>query len=120
MVGRMLKRIIVWYVENQIKLGDGGNNINENKETDNNFNDEPYFRGNIQIYDAYSSLNLVTGLATVISPKTHQTFLLPSDIRAISKWPTKSKQNDKTQSSISLQNMFLKEAETMRTFTELL
>ena len=85
-------------------------------ENDDNFN----FARNTQI-DCTSSVsdNLVANLETVIIPETQQTPLLPSDLSVTPRQPSKSVYNDTTQSFISLQNMFLKEIETMKNFTKL-
>ena len=72
-------------VENQGELFGGGNNIKKNKETDNNFDDEPNFVRNTKIYDTYSVSNLVTGLATEISSETNQMLLLPTDLPTVPK-----------------------------------
>ena len=64
------------------------------------------------------SANLVANLETVIIPETQQTPLLPSDLPVTPRRPIKSVYNNKTQSFISLQNMFLKEIETMKNFTK--
>ena len=63
--------------------------------------------------------NLAANLDTVIIPETQKTPLLPSDLSVTPRQPTKSVYNDTTQSFISLQNMFLKETETMKNFRKL-
>ena len=112
--------------KNQIELVDSGYKINQNEVQDDNDNeaqddndDNCNFVKNTQI-DCTSSVsdNLAANLETVI-PETQQTPLLPSDLSVTPRRPIKSVYNDNTQSFISLQNMFLKEIEAMKSFTKL-
>ena len=100
--------------KSQIELLDSGYKIKQNEAQDDNENEAQYdnddnssFVKNTQI-DCTSSVsdNLVANQEIVIIPETQQTPLLPSVY------------NDNTQSFISLQNMFLKEIETMKNFTK--
>ena len=111
--------------KNQIELVDSGYKIKQNEAQDDNDNeaqddndDNCNFVKNTQI-DCTSSVsdNLAANLETVI-PETQQTPLLPSDLSVTPRRPIKSVYNDNTQSFISLQNMFLKEIETMKNFTK--
>ena len=106
--------------KDQIELVDSGYKIKQNEaQDDNDFDDNCNFVKNTQI-DCTSSVsyNLVANLETVIIPETQQTPLLPSDLSITPRRPIKSVYNDNTQSFISLQNMFLKEIETMKNFTK--
>ena len=112
--------------KNQIELVDSGYKINQNEVQDDNDNeaqddndDNCNFVKNTQI-DCTSSVsdNLVTNLETVIIPETQQTPLLPSDLPVTPRRPIKWVYNENIQSFISLQNMFLKETETMKNFTK--
>ena len=112
--------------KNQIELVDSGYKIKQNEVQDDNDNeaqddndDNSNFVKNTQI-DCPSSVldNLVANQETVIIPETQQTPLLPSDLSVTPRRPIKSVYNDNTQSFISLQNMFLKEIETMKNFTK--
>ena len=111
--------------KNQIELVDSSYKIKPNEAQDDNDNeaqddndDNCNFVKNTQI-DCTSSVsdNLAANLETVI-PETQQTPLLPSDLSVTPRRPIKSVYNDNTQSFISLQNMFLKEIETMKNFTK--
>ena len=103
--------------KDQIELVDNDSKIKQNEVQ--NDNDNCNFVKNIQI-DCTSTVsdNLVANLETVIIPETQQTPLLPSDLSVTPRRPIKSVYNDNTQSFISLQNMFLKEIETMKNFTK--
>ena len=104
--------------KNQIELVNSGYKIKQNEAQDDNDNDDNCnFVKNTQI-DCTSSVsdNLVANLETVIISETQQIRLLPSDLSVTPRRPIKSVYNDNTQSLISLQNMFLKEIETMTNF----
>ena len=106
--------------KDQIELVDSGYKIKQDEAQDgNDFDNNCNFVKNTQI-DCTSSVsdNLVANLETVIIPETQQTPLLPSDLSVTPRRPIKSVYNDNTQSFISLQNMFLKEIETMKNFTK--
>ena len=112
--------------KNQIVLVDSAYKRKQNEAQDDNDNearDDNHencnFVKNTQI-DCISSVsdNLVANLETVITPETQQTLLLPSDLLVTRRRPIKSVYNDNTQSFISLQNMFLKEIETIKNFTK--
>ena len=119
--------------KNQIELVDSSYKIKQNEAQDDNDNeaqddndneaqddndDNCNFVKNTQI-DCTSSVsdNLAANLETVI-PETQQTPLLPCDLSVTPRRPIKLVYNDNTQSFISLQNMFLKEIETMKNFTK--
>ena len=104
---------------NQIEIVDFGYKIKENVETDYSFDDDPNFVKNTQINHTNSASDSATELEIVIIPETRQTLLLISDLPITLKRPIKSKEYGNTQTSISLQNMFLKETEKTRTFTKL-
>ena len=104
--------------KNQIELVNSGYKIKQNEAQDDNDNDDNCnFVKNTQI-DCTSSVseNLVANLETVIISETQQIRLLPSDSLVTPRRPIKSVYNDNTQSLISLQNMVLKEIETMTNF----
>ena len=104
--------------KNQIELVSSGYKIKQNEAQDDNDNDDICnFVKNTQI-DCTSSVSehLVANLETVIISETQQIRLLPSDLLVTPRRPIKSVYNDNTQSLISLQNMFLKEIETMTNF----
>ena len=112
--------------KNQIVLVDSAYKRKQNEaqdDKDSEVKDDNHencnFVKNTQI-DCISSAsdNLVTNLETVIIPETQQTPLLPFDLSVTPRRPIKSVYNDNTQSFISLQNMFLKEIETMKNFTK--
>ena len=112
--------------KNQIVLVDSAYKRKQNEAQDDNDNEAKddnhencNFVKNTQI-DCISSVsdNLVANLETVITPETQQTPLLPSDLLVTRRRPIKSVYNDNTQSFISLQNMFLKEIETIKNFTK--
>ena len=120
--------------KNQIELVDSSYKIKQNEAQDDNDNeaqddndneaqddndDNCNFVKNTQI-DCTSSVsdNLAANLETVI-PETQQTPLLPCDLSVTPRRPIKLVYNDNTQSFISLQNMFLKEIEAMKSFTKL-
>ena len=112
--------------KNQIPLADSGFRMKQIEARDDNDNevqndndDNCSFVKNTQI-DCTSSVldNLVAKLETVIIPETQQTSLLSSDFSVTPRRPIKSVYNDNTQSFISLQNMFLKEIETMKNFSK--
>ena len=112
--------------KNQIVLVDSAYKRKQNEAQDDNDNEAKddnhencNFVKNTQI-DCISSVsdNLVANLETVITPETQQTLLLPSDLLVTRRRPIKSVYNDNTQSFISLQNMFLKEIETIKNFTK--
>ena len=103
----------------QIELVDSGYKIKQNEaQDDNDFDGNCNFVKNTLI-DCTSSVsdNLVATLETVIIPKTQQTPLLPSNLSVTPRRPIKSVNNDNTQSFISPQNMFLRDIETMKSFT---
>ena len=107
----------MWY--DQTELVDSGYKIKQNEaQDDNDFDDNCNFVKNTLI-DCTSSVsdNLIATLQTVIIPKTQQTALLPSDLSVTPRRPIKSVNNDNTQSFISPQNMFLRDIETMKSFT---
>ena len=107
----------MWY--DQTELVDSGYKIKQNEaQDDNDFDDNCNFVKNTLI-DCTSSVsdNLIATLQTVIIPKTQQTALLPSDLSVTPRRPIKSVYNDNTQSFISPQNMFLRDIETMKSFT---
>ena len=104
--------------KNQIELVNSDYKIKQNEAQDDNDNDDNCnFVKNTQI-DCTSSVseNLVANLETVIISETQQIRLLPSDLLVTPRRPIKSVYNDNTQSLISLQNMVLKEIETMTNF----
>ena len=104
--------------KNQIELVNSDYKIKQNEAQDDNDNDDNCnFVKNTQI-DCTSSVseNLVANLETVIISETQQIRLLPSDLLVTPRRPIKSVYNDNTQSLISLQNMILKEIETMTNF----
>ena len=103
-----------------IELVDSGYKIKQNKaQDDSDFEDNCNFVKNTQIDPTSSVLdNLVANLETVIIPETQHTLLLPSDLSVTPRRPITSVYNDNTQSFISLQNMFLKEIETMKNITK--
>ena len=112
--------------KNQIELVDSDYKIKQNEGQDGNDNeaqnvndDNCNFVKNTQI-DCTSSVldSLEANLETVIIPETQQTSLLPFDFSVTPRRPIKSVYNDKTQSFVSLQNMFLKETETLKNFTK--
>ena len=76
------------------------------------------FVKNTQINCISSVSDNLANLETVIIPETQQTPLVPSDLLVTPRRPIKLVYNDNTQSFISLQNMFLKEIETMKNFTK--
>ena len=104
--------------KSQIELVDSGCKIKHNEAQDGN-DDNCNFVKNTKI-DCTSSVsdNLVANVETVIIPETQQTPLLPSDLSVTSRRPIKSVYNDNTESFMSLQNMFLKEIETIKNFTK--
>ena len=111
--------------KDQIELVHSSYKIKQNEAQDDNDNeaqddndDKCNFVKNTQI-DCTSSVsdNLAANLETVIIPETQQIPLLPSDLSVTPRQPIKLAYNDNTQSFISLQNMFLKEIETMKSFT---
>ena len=113
--------------KDQIELVHSSYKIKQNEAQDDNDNeaqddndDKCNFFKNTQI-DCTSSVsdNLAANLETVIIPETQQIPLLPSDLSVTPRQPIKLVYNDNTQSFISLQNMFLKEIETMKNFTKL-
>ena len=113
--------------KDQIELVDSSYKIKQNEAQDGNDNegqddndDNCNFVKNTQI-DCTSSIsdNLAANLETVIIPETQQIPLLPSDLSVTPRQTIKLVYNDNTQSFISLQNMFLKEIETMENFTKL-
>ena len=113
--------------KDQIELVHSSYKIKQNEAQDDNDNesqddndDKCNFVKNTQI-DCTSSVsdNLAANLETVIIPETQQIPLLPSDLSVTPRQPIKLVYNDNTQSFISLQNMFLKEIETMKNFTKL-
>ena len=113
--------------KDQIELVDSSYKIKQNEAQDGNDNeaqddndDNCNFVKNTQI-DCTSSVsdNLAANLETVIIPETQQIPLLPSDLSVTPRQTIKLVYNDNTQSFISLQNMFLKEIETMGNFTKL-
>ena len=108
-------------VKDQIELADSGYKIKQNEaQDDNDFDDNCNFVKNTQIDCTSSvSVNLVANLEAVIIPETQQTPLLRSDLSVTPRRPIKSVHNANTQSFISLQNMLLKEIETMKNFTKL-
>ena len=102
--------------KDQIELVDSGYKIKQNEaQDDNDFDDNCNFVKNTQI-DCTSSVsdNLVAKLEPVIIPETQKTLLPPSNLSIIPRRPIKSVYNNNTQSFISLQNMFLKEIETIK------
>ena len=104
--------------KDQIELFDNGCKIKQNEAQDD-FDGNCNFVKNTQIDCTSSvSVNLVANLEAVIIPATQQAPLLRSDLSVTPKRPIKSVYNDNTQSFISLQNMFLKEIETMKNFTK--
>ena len=119
MVDWKFKSITFWQTaKNQIELVSSGYKIKQNEAQDDNDNDDNCnFVKNTQI-DCTSSVSehLVANLETVIISETQQIHLLPSDLLVTPRRPIKSVYNDNTQSLISLQNMFLKEIETMTNF----
>ena len=56
--------------KNRIEFVDGGYKIEENKETDNNFDDDFNFTKNTQIEDANSASDSATNLERLIIPET--------------------------------------------------
>ena len=104
--------------KNRIELVDSGYKMG-NEAQDHN-DDNCNFVKNTQI-DCTSSVsdNLAASLETVIILETQQTPLLPSDLSVTPRRPIKLVYNDNNQSFISLQNMFLREIETMKNFGKL-
>ena len=112
--------------KNQIELVDSDYKIKQNEGQDDNDNeaqnvndDNCNFVKNTQIDWTSSVLDsLEANLETVTIPETQQTSLLPFDFSVTPTRPIKSVYNDNTQSFVSLQNMFLKETETLKNFTK--
>ena len=112
--------------KNQIELVDSDYKIKQNEGQDDNDNeaqnvndDNCNFVKNTQIDWTSSVLDsLEASLETVTIPETQQTSLLPFDFSVTPRRPIKSVYNDNTQSFVSLQNMFLKETETLKNFTK--
>ena len=112
--------------KNQIELVDSDYKIKQNEGQDDNDNeaqnvndDNCNFVKNTQIDWTSSVLDsLEANLETVTIPETQQTSLLPFDFSVTPRRPIKSVYNDNTQSFVSLQNMFLKETETLKNFTK--
>ena len=63
--------------------------------------------------------NSVIDLEIAVIPETQKMSLLPMDSPTTLKWLTKSNNYENNQSFIFLKNIFLKEIETMKTFTKL-
>ena len=106
--------------KNQMELVDTGYKIKQNEAQDgNDFDGNCNFVKNTHIDDESSVSDiLAANLETAIIPETQQTPLRPFDFSVTPRRPIKSVYNDNTQSFISLQNMFLKEIETMKNFTK--
>ena len=112
--------------KDQIELVNSGYKIKQNEAQDDNDNKAQADNdGNCNFFkktkiDYTSSVldNLVANLETVIIPEAQQNPLLPSDLSVTPRRPVKLVYNDNTQSFISLQNMFLKEIETMKKFAK--
>ena len=112
--------------KDQIELVDSGYKIkqneaqddNDNKAQDDNDGNCNFFKNTKIDYTSSVLDNLVANLETVIIPEAQQNPLLPSDLSVTPRRPVKLVYNDNTQSFISLQNMFLKEIETMKKFAK--
>ena len=105
--------------KDQIELFDNGYKTKQNEAQDD-FDGNCNFVKNTQIdFTSSVSVNLVANLEAVIIPETQQAPLLRSDLSVTPRRPIKSVHNANTQSFISLQNMLLKEIETMKNFTKL-
>ena len=112
--------------KNQIEFVDTGYKIKQNEvhngndnEVQDDIDDNWNFVKNTQIDCTFSvSNNLVANLKTVIIPETQRIPLLPSDLSVAHRRPIRFVYNENTQSFIYIQNMFLKEIETMKNFTK--
>ena len=103
--------------KNQIELVDSAYKIKKNEAQDDNDGNCNFVK-NTQINCISSVSDNLANLETVIIPETQQTPLVPSDLLVTPRRPIKLVYNDNTQSFISPQNMFLKEIETMNSFTK--